>query len=60
MSTGWIAVGYNWYYMDCGGAMRTGWILDKGNWYYCYNDGRMASNVKIGSYKLGSNGVWVK
>ncbi|MDC9317165.1 hypothetical protein [Clostridioides difficile] len=40
--------------------MKTGWVQLSGNWYYLYSDGTMASNTTIDSYKLGSDGAWIK
>jgi hypothetical protein len=61
MTTGWISYNGSWYYMNPStGKMATGWVLDGGKWYYMYNDGRMATNTRIGSYNIGWNGVWIR
>jgi glucan-binding repeat-containing protein len=55
----WVLDGGKWYYMDANGVMKTGWIQVSKKWYYLYSDGHMASNTKIGSYKIGKDGVWI-
>ena len=60
MSIGWVLHNNNWYYMSPSGAMKTGWIYTGGKWYYCYSNGNMAANTRIGGYRLGSNGAWIK
>jgi N-acetylmuramoyl-L-alanine amidase len=61
MKTGWLWLNNNWYYLDGknGGLLKTGWLLDGGKWYYMYNDGRMATNTYIGSYRIDKYGHWV-
>lgn len=67
----WKEISYNgvksWYYFDEQGYMTTGWKLINGKWYYMYEStekhhikGSMARNTKIGEYKVGSDGAWVK
>ena len=60
MATEWLNNGGKWYYLGSDGAMKTGWVQLSGNWYYLYSDGTMASNTTIDSYKLGSDGAWIK
>jgi hypothetical protein len=59
MKTGWITYGGKRYFLDNSGVMKTGWIQVSKKWYYLYSDGHMASNTKIGSYKIGKDGVWI-
>ena len=67
----WKEISYNgvksWYYFDEQGYMTTGWKLINGKWYYMYEStqkqhikGSMARNTRIGEYKVGSDGAWVK
>ena len=63
MTTGWIDIGGNWYFMeaqnaDALGSMRTGWIVWNGKWYYLSDSGVMLTNTKIGNYLLGADGTW--
>lgn len=59
--TGWQYLGSAWYYLDSEGKMKTGWVQDyNGKWYYFYESGAMASSTKIGGYKLGSDGAWIR
>lgn len=60
MATEWLNNGGKWYYLGSDGAMKTGWVQLSGNWYYLYSDGSMACNTTIDSYKLGSDGAWIK
>ena len=61
MATGWLFNNGKWYYLGTNGAMNTGWIIDGGKYYYLDPaSGVMASNTKIGLYKLGSDGAWIK
>ncbi|APF24580.1 cadherin-like beta sandwich domain-containing protein [Clostridium butyricum] len=60
MVTEWLNNGGKWYYLGSDGAMKTGWVQLSGNWYYLYSDGSMACNTTIDSYKLGSDGAWIK
>lgn len=62
MLTGWQHINDQWYFLDkTSGAMQTGWLNDNGTWYYL-NDtsGAMLSNTKVGIYKLGADGAWIK
>lgn len=61
MKTGWLKdTNGKWYYMQGNGSMKTGWLSDGGKWYYLNSDGSMAYNTTIGSYRLGSDGAWIK
>jgi 2',3'-cyclic-nucleotide 2'-phosphodiesterase / 3'-nucleotidase / 5'-nucleotidase len=61
MKTNWVFDGGKWYFLDkVNGDMKTGWILDGNKWYYLYSNGAMAANTKIGGYKLGTDGAWIK
>ncbi|MFJ5717097.1 hypothetical protein [Neobacillus sp. NPDC093127] len=60
MKTGWVKVSNKWYYLDGSGAMKTGWVEVSKKWYYLYSDGHMAANTKIGSYRVGADGAWIK
>jgi glucan-binding YG repeat protein len=60
MQTGWCKIGTTWYYLQSNGAMKTGWLQSGKNWYYFYSSGAMAYNTKIGGYKFGANGAWIK
>lgn len=57
----------NWYYFDEQGYMATGWKLINDKWYYMYENtekghikGSMAYSTKIGEYKIGFDGAWIK
>lgn len=43
MSTGWIRLGNNWYWLDNSGAMKTGW----NNGYYLGSDGAMRTGWQL-------------
>ncbi|MFF2447344.1 hypothetical protein ACFVSW_09565 [Neobacillus sp. NPDC058068] len=60
MKTGWVKLSNKWYYLDGSGAMKTGWVEVSKKWYYLYSDGHMAANTKIGSYRVGADGAWIK
>lgn len=60
MKTGWVKESNKWYYLDGSGAMKTGWVEVSKKWYYLYSDGHMAANTKIGSYRVGADGAWIK
>lgn len=60
MKTGWLLDGGKWYFLNKGGSMATDWVKVSNKWYYLYSDGHMAANTKIGSYKLGKDGAWIK
>ncbi|QCJ45359.1 N-acetylmuramoyl-L-alanine amidase family protein [Bacillus sp. S3] len=60
MKTGWLFDGGSWYYLANSGAMQTGWVLSNGKWYYLYSNGKMAHSTKIGTYKLGRDGAWIR
>lgn len=58
---GWQQSSGKWYYLDSEGRMQTGWVKDRnGKYYYLNSDGSMAYNTKIGVYRLGADGAWVK
>lgn len=59
MKTGWIYDLNDWYYIDSDGCMKIGWIEYDNKWYYLYSDGRMAKDINIDGYTLGSDGAWV-
>ena len=57
----------NWYYFDEQGYMATGWKLITDQWYYMYENtekghikGSMAYSTKVGEYKIGFDGAWIK
>ena len=57
----------NWYYFDEQGYMATGWKLINDKWYYMYENtekghikGSMAYSTKVGEYKIGFDGAWIK
>ena len=57
----------NWYYFDEQGYMATGWKLINDKWYYMYENtekghikGSMAYSTKVGEYKIGYDGAWIK
>ena len=59
--TGWKFIMGLLYYLDGEGVMKTGWIQDTdGKWYYINENGVMLTNTTIGTYKLGSDGAWIK
>lgn len=60
MATGWLKSGTSWYYLGSNGAMKTGWVTVGTKWYYLYANGKMAYSTKIGGYRLGSDGAWIK
>ncbi len=60
MQTGWVKVNNKWYFLAKSGAMQTGWVQVSGKWYFLNNDGSMAVNTKVGKYKLGKDGAWIK
>lgn len=61
MKTGWQYVNGKWYYLDSQGKMQIGWVKNiNGKYYYLNSDGSMAYSTKIGSYKLGIDGAWIK
>ncbi|MFK9091652.1 hypothetical protein [Bacillus salipaludis] len=60
MKTGWAYTGNKWYYLNNSGAMQTGWVVVNNKWYYLYSDGHMAVNTKIGSYRVGKDGAWIR
>lgn len=58
---GWQQLSGKWYYLDSEGRMQTGWVKDRnGKYYYLNSDGSMAYNTKIGVYRLGTDGAWIK
>jgi FOG: Glucan-binding domain (YG repeat) len=60
MLVGWLNLNGKWYYFGQDGAMLSGWIINNGKYYYLYSDGSMAFNTKIGLYKLGTDGAWIR
>ena len=57
----------NWYYFDEQGYMAIGWKLINDKWYYMYENtekghikGSMAYSTKVGEYKIGFDGAWIK
>lgn len=57
----------NWYYFDEQGYMAIGWKLINDKWYYMYENtekghikGSMAYSTKVGEYKIGVDGAWIK
>lgn len=61
MQTGWVNVDGKWYYLNPnGGEMLTGWVeTSPAKWYYMYQDGSMASNTYIGTYRVDESGLWI-
>lgn len=61
MAIGWLFNNGKWYYLGTNGAMNTGWVIDGGKYYYLDPaSGVMAANTKIGLYKLGYDGAWIR
>ncbi|NRD77264.1 N-acetylmuramoyl-L-alanine amidase family protein [Bacillus sp. BRMEA1] len=60
MKSGWVKVSNKWFYFDASGSMKTGWIKVQNKYYFLYNDGHMAVNAKIDSYKVGKDGARIK
>jgi lactocepin len=61
MATGWVQDKGKWYFLNSNGSMvDNGWKLINGKWYYFYSSGVMAANTKVGSYKIGKDGAWIK
>jgi FOG: Glucan-binding domain (YG repeat) len=60
MLIGWLNLNGKWYYFGQDGSMLSGWIINNGKYYYLYSDGSMAANTKIGLYKLGPDGAWIR
>ncbi len=61
METGWVKSASKWYFLDNSGVMKTGWVQSGKKWYYLKSDdGSMAVNTKIGSYKIGKDGAWIR
>lgn len=67
----WKEIDFNgikdWYYFDENGYMTTGWKLINDKWYYMYENtekghikGSMAYSTKVGEYKIGFDGAWIK
>ncbi|MDR6120891.1 glucan-binding YG repeat protein [Bacillus sp. SLBN-46] len=59
MQVGWLFFNGSWYYLDTNGLMKTGWVYIGNKWYYLYDDGKLAVNTQIGTYKLGKDGAWI-
>lgn len=66
MATGWLQIDGYWYYLYqtttstvTKGQMAVGWVQINSKWYYFYSNGRMAVNVTIDGYKLGSDGAMI-
>ena len=59
MATGWKSIEGEWYYFAQSGAKVLGWQQIGGNWYYFQENGAMASDQWIGTYYIGSDGIWV-
>jgi Bacterial Ig domain/Choline-binding repeat/Transglycosylase SLT domain/Bacterial SH3 domain len=60
MKTGWFLYNKQWYFFNKDGSMSTGWVYTGGKWYYLYSSGIMAHDTKIGSYRLGHDGAWIR
>lgn len=41
VATGWVNLGYDWFYFDSEGIMKNGWIDDGGSIYYLDKSGEM-------------------
>ena len=58
MTTGWLKLGNNWYYLNPdNGAMATGWIQLGSTWYYMNGSGAMETDTWIGNSYVDANGV---
>lgn len=55
-SASWKQNNTGWWYTE-GSLSATGWNKIDGKWYYFYQNGYMAKNTQINSYKIDSNGV---
>ncbi len=55
-SAAWKQNNTGWWYTE-GSLSATGWRKIDGKWYYFYQNGYMANNTQIRSYKINSNGV---
>lgn len=64
LSNGIFQIGKESYYFDEKGAMRTGWvgltINGKQVYYYFYNNGSMARNTTVDSFRINEQGQWVQ
>ena len=64
MSSGWVRGRDSWYYLGTDGAMRTGWVAltinGKQVYYYFHNNGSMAKNTTIDSFRINEQGQWVQ
>lgn len=58
-SAEWKEDGTGWWYTE-GSSWATGWRQIDSKWYYFDNNGYMAHDTVIGTYKLGSDGAWVQ
>ncbi len=57
--TGWLQLGYTWYYLNPDGSMATGWKMIDGHWFYLRSSGAMATGwLQQGStwYYLNAGG----
>ena len=66
MVIGWWTHNGKKYYFNNSGIMVTGWYQIDGKWYYFYPEGStngaygyLATNTKIGPFKVDASGVWV-
>ena len=55
----WIKINGDWYYASASGALAKGWYQVNGGWYYFYDNGKMAHDVTVDSFVIGSDGRWV-
>ena len=64
LSNGIFKIGQESYYFDAAGAMRTGWVAltinGKQVYYYFHNNGSMAKNTMIDSFRINEQGQWVQ
>ena len=64
LSNGIFKIGQESYYFDAAGAMRTGWVAltinGKQVYYYFHNNGSMAKNTTIDSFRINEQGQWVQ
>ena len=58
-SAEWKQNSTGWWYSE-GNSWATGWKQINGKWYYFDSNGYMAKNTQIGTYKLGSDGAWIR
>ena len=66
MKLGWHKESNKWYYLKTyyigdDATMSEGWTKIADKWYYFYpGQGNMAVNTTISTFKLGSDGAWIR